>query len=190
MKRIVAKYLADSIQRPPTAGLAFASLPYIKSVYNEVYKRSFADLEKKWDAAVLRKPREGETAADVAAEQRDEGFQLGNIEVGIEMREVWAGGEEGEEIPPPRAEDLVSIRTNATTDCRNLLFASDSKSKVKCPLVEGPPLIPFFNLSNSVENRERGPVGVEGLWPVPISNSNLKCKAKSCKFCWHLECYD
>jgi hypothetical protein len=38
----------------------------------ELYKQTFADLEKKWDLAVQRTPREGETAEQIAAQAADE----------------------------------------------------------------------------------------------------------------------
>lgn len=42
-------------------------LPFIKTVYSRLYKYSLGSLEKQWDLAVQRKPREGETAEGIAA---------------------------------------------------------------------------------------------------------------------------
>lgn len=44
-------------------------MPYFRAAYLELYKYTFADLEKQWDQAVQRKPREGETAEQVARAQ-------------------------------------------------------------------------------------------------------------------------
>jgi len=51
---------------PPSPALTIAVLPFIRSAYNELYKYTFADLEKKWDQAVQRKPREGEAVGQIA----------------------------------------------------------------------------------------------------------------------------
>lgn len=53
---------------PPSPGLSFALLPSIRTVYNSLYSRIFSSLEKKWDLAVQRQPREGETAEQIAAD--------------------------------------------------------------------------------------------------------------------------
>lgn len=45
----------------------------------------FSDLEKKWDLAVQRKPREGETAEQIAAEQRRGGEGDGFLALEMEM---------------------------------------------------------------------------------------------------------
>ncbi|KAI9644600.1 hypothetical protein NHQ30_006621 [Ciborinia camelliae] len=55
---------------PPSPGRTFALLPYVRLAYNTLYRHMFYDLEKKWDLAAQRKPREGETAEQIAQEQR------------------------------------------------------------------------------------------------------------------------
>lgn len=59
----------------------------------------FYNLEKKWDLAVQRKPREGETAEQIALEQRreqeGEGFLNFEVEIVDEVRD-----EDGNIIPP------------------------------------------------------------------------------------------
>src|SRR5580700_3076736 len=66
-------------QWPPSPGLAIAVLPYIRKAYNELYRIAFAELEKKWDQAVLRRPREGETIEEVAQEQGERNGERGII---------------------------------------------------------------------------------------------------------------
>ncbi|KAH7304864.1 hypothetical protein BKA65DRAFT_470543 [Rhexocercosporidium sp. MPI-PUGE-AT-0058] len=66
---------------PPTPGLTFATLPFIKKGYNALYNYAFSDLEKQWDRAVQRRPREGETAEQIenqAAE--DDGRAIFDVE--------------------------------------------------------------------------------------------------------------
>ncbi|KAK0104907.1 hypothetical protein ONS95_005171 [Cadophora gregata] len=66
---------------PPSPGLTFATLPFIKKAYNALYRHTFFDLEKKWDRAVQRRPREGETAEQIenqAAE--DDGRAIFDVE--------------------------------------------------------------------------------------------------------------
>ncbi|RDW70343.1 hypothetical protein BP5796_08740 [Coleophoma crateriformis] len=52
---------------PPTPAMAFSVLPYIRSAYNQLYGIAFSELEKKWDRAVQRTPREGETVEGIQA---------------------------------------------------------------------------------------------------------------------------
>ncbi|KAB8289649.1 hypothetical protein EYC80_010563 [Monilinia laxa] len=84
---------------PPSPGRTFALLPYIRFAYNTLYHHMFYNLEKKWDLAVQRKPREGETAEQIALEQRreqeGEGFLNFEVEIVDEVRD-----EDGNIIPP------------------------------------------------------------------------------------------
>jgi len=78
-----SKYLVDNYIKssslhltwPPTPGLAFTAVPYIRTAYNKLYNHTVSDLEKKWDLAVQRKPREGETAEEIAANDARENEQ-------------------------------------------------------------------------------------------------------------------
>jgi hypothetical protein len=98
-------------QWPPSKALAFATLPYIRSAYNELYKHTFTDLEKKWDLAVQRKPREGETQEQVEQEQnRADNDALFDLEV--ELRNGLADDDgQWEDVPiaaneaPPAAQE-------------------------------------------------------------------------------------
>ncbi|KAH6718776.1 hypothetical protein BKA61DRAFT_731332 [Leptodontidium sp. MPI-SDFR-AT-0119] len=66
---------------PPTPGLTFATIPFIKKGYNAAYSYAFSDLEKQWDRAVQRRAREGETAEQIenqAAE--DDGRAIFDVE--------------------------------------------------------------------------------------------------------------
>ncbi|KAG4032131.1 hypothetical protein MFRU_007g00450 [Monilinia fructicola] len=84
---------------PPSPGRTFALLPYVRFAYNTLYHHMFYNLEKKWDLAVQRKPREGETAEQIALEQRreqeGEGFLNFEVEIVDEVRD-----EDGNIIPP------------------------------------------------------------------------------------------
>ena len=83
---------------PPSAAMTIATLPYIRGVYNEIYKRLFAEREQKWIKAV--QPRSAETPADGTRQQEaeaevngeeaegDGGFEL-NLQV-----EIFDGVEE------------------------------------------------------------------------------------------------
>jgi hypothetical protein len=65
-------------------------LPYIRWVYGEIYYHSFYTLIKQWEHAIQRKPREGETAEQVAQEaerERLENEDEGVLEIGLEVVE-------------------------------------------------------------------------------------------------------
>ncbi|KAG0649788.1 Membrane-associated RING finger 5, partial [Hyphodiscus hymeniophilus] len=87
----------DLTNWPPSPALTLAVLPYIRTTYNELYKHTFSNLEKQWDTAVQRKPREGETPEQIAAEQQ--GLQEENGFLDIEVEVV----ERGDDVP----EDVV-----------------------------------------------------------------------------------
>jgi len=69
---------------PPSAASTFAFLPYIRAAYRELYHHSFHKLEKEWDQAVQRPPREGETAEQVAQGQAAEG----DIDIEVEILNI------------------------------------------------------------------------------------------------------
>ncbi|OBT89281.1 hypothetical protein VE02_02579 [Pseudogymnoascus sp. 03VT05] len=94
---------------PPSPGLALATLPYIRSAYNELYSSLFADLENGWNVAVQRRPREGETAEDVAHGQHAHGNEGNNIldfEVEIINVEEGHGALNPPDVPPPHVINL------------------------------------------------------------------------------------
>jgi hypothetical protein len=75
----------------------------MRTAYNELYRMTFAELEKKWDQAILRKPREGETIEQVAQEQNEhirEGGAIG-MPLGADLELVVELGI-GEEEPAPQ----------------------------------------------------------------------------------------
>ncbi|TVY28156.1 E3 ubiquitin-protein ligase, partial [Lachnellula hyalina] len=89
----------DVFNWPPTPGLTFATIPYLRVAYSRLYRYAFADLEKKWDLAVQRAPREGETAEQIAQDRMngDAADGQGNAIIEIEIGE----GIFGDAQPPP-----------------------------------------------------------------------------------------
>ncbi|EKD13254.1 uncharacterized protein L3040_003054 [Drepanopeziza brunnea f. sp. 'multigermtubi'] len=72
-----------SVSWPPTPGLTFAAIPFIKKAYNSLYHYAFSALERDWDRAVRRKPREGETAEEIeeqAVADEDEGRAILDVQ--------------------------------------------------------------------------------------------------------------
>ncbi|TAQ83240.1 hypothetical protein B7494_g8436 [Chlorociboria aeruginascens] len=83
MFRIENRY---DLHWPPGPGMTLALLPYIRTAYNETYRYAVGDLERKWEKAVQRKPREGETEEEVAqaaARAADNDDPIFNVEVEI-----------------------------------------------------------------------------------------------------------
>lgn len=91
---------------PPSSGMAFAFLPIVRSAYNEVYSYLFSEHEKRWALAVQRKPRDGETAEEVAANHEHRAQEEGNI-LGIEIEivdvEDQPAGAQARNLPPQEA---------------------------------------------------------------------------------------
>ncbi|QDS75379.1 hypothetical protein FKW77_002589 [Venturia effusa] len=85
---------------PPSAGLSFALLPYLRSLYNTYYDRVWAEHEKRWLREV--QPRAGtaesEAAQDAAVQDLDHEDNVLeiNVDLGI-MEDEW---EEDEAQPP------------------------------------------------------------------------------------------
>ena len=120
---------------PPSAAMTLATLPYIRGAYNEMFKRLFAEREKRWIKEV--QPRSGE-AGDGPGEQEarangnldvaDVGFNL-NLEVEIfeeqgdvmnneQQQEQAEQGNPGPDQPaaqPQRANNLV-VSTSRVAD--------------------------------------------------------------------------
>lgn len=94
---------AEMLHWPPSPGFTLATLPYIRTAYIEGYKYFFKDLEKKWERAVQRSPREGETAEEIAraADAPDDDDDQHGIELGIELiaEEEERGGNRRRDLP-------------------------------------------------------------------------------------------
>ncbi|OBT46003.1 hypothetical protein VE00_03728 [Pseudogymnoascus sp. WSF 3629] len=96
---------------PPSPGLALATLPYIRSAYNELYSSLFADLENGWNLAVQRRPREGETAEDVAHGQHARANEGNILDFEVEIINVEEG--HGALNPPAGPPPHVNLNLGA-----------------------------------------------------------------------------
>lgn len=107
MTLVVQDKLAQSTNswnfRPPSPRLAFAVIPWVANLYNEAYQIAFGKSIKKWDRAVQRTPREGETAAEVEAAQNLDFAGDDDFEVNIQVDLAFGAGPEEDVIadPPP-----------------------------------------------------------------------------------------
>ncbi|KAI6716154.1 hypothetical protein JHW43_001257 [Diplocarpon mali] len=89
---------------PPSPGLTFAALPFLKKAYNSFYTYTFSSLERDWERAVYRQPREGETAEEIQAAFEEEG--------GLAALDVeWVGQQD--EAAAPNLEDAGEADENA-----------------------------------------------------------------------------
>jgi len=137
---------------PPTPAFTFAVLPYFRSCYNEIYRFAFSDLEKKWDAAVQRRPREGETAEDIAEAQAGrEGGGMFNLEL-----EFLAEDEEVD-IPAPGAPPAEQARRLRAAAERNAQQAARDNAErpqngVQPPAEVNQPIPGAFNQPAPVED--------------------------------------
>lgn len=86
---------------PPSAGLSFALLPYLRSLYNTYYDRVWAEHEKRWLREI--QPRAGTAEAEAVQEagrqnldNEDNVLEI-NVDLGM-MEDEW---EDDEAQPPP-----------------------------------------------------------------------------------------
>lgn len=93
---------------PPSAAMSIATLPYMRAAYNELYKRLFAERERRWIKEV--QPRAGETGGEGGAGAAEGGDRDGDVDVGFELNlevQIFAEGEEmaipqqGQQGQPP-----------------------------------------------------------------------------------------
>jgi hypothetical protein len=100
---------------PPSAAMTLAALPYLRGFYNEVYERSFGEMERRWVKEI--QPRNGESSDDAGAADRNaewaehdmgEGGDEGgeevimqvNVEVDVDLFNEDGENEGNEEEPP------------------------------------------------------------------------------------------
>ncbi|KAH6678182.1 hypothetical protein B0J14DRAFT_582118 [Halenospora varia] len=115
------------IDWPPSPGLVFAVVPYLRLSYNSLYKHTFGNLEKKWELAVQRKPREGETAEEIAQQQRDE-----------EDGAIFEVIVEEEEIPPGPGRRLNNNNNNnGMADGDMVLVGHDGQPEARIHDIDG-----------------------------------------------------
>jgi hypothetical protein len=100
------------IHWPPSPALTFATVPYLRTAYAELYRYTFGDLEKKWEQAVQRKPREGETAEQIAAAQAQEDREEGGRAI-FELEIVHEEFEDEAFQPQPGVQDVNPGREEA-----------------------------------------------------------------------------
>ena len=82
---------------PPSAAMTVATLPYLRGAYNEIYKRLFAERERRWVKEI--QPRAGESGDnDGANDQQDRADGEGEGDVAFELNLEVEIFEEHEEI--------------------------------------------------------------------------------------------
>ena len=80
---------------PPSAAMTLAILPYIRGIYNGMYKRQFAERERRWIREV--QPRSGEAANDNGNDNEQEADLNDIADVGFNLNlEVELFEEQGE----------------------------------------------------------------------------------------------
>ncbi|CZR61818.1 uncharacterized protein PAC_11715 [Phialocephala subalpina] len=111
-----------NINWPPSPGLAFATIPYLRSLYNGLYRHTFADLEKQWDMAVQRKPREGETAEEIAAQARAEQREEDGVNAIFELEWIEEDEDNGfRDEPEQQVRDRIAARQQGDDGIREEL---------------------------------------------------------------------
>ncbi|KAJ5239764.1 hypothetical protein N7468_004383 [Penicillium chermesinum] len=103
---------------PPTPAMAFAALPYVKSLYGALYDRMFSGLERKWIAEV--QPRAAEEILDDAQQQdQAEGLHRfgdnGNDHVFMEIDLALQVGVPNDDEPAD-AQALPAVENNNGAD--------------------------------------------------------------------------
>ncbi|KAL9119998.1 MAG: hypothetical protein Q9187_003447 [Circinaria calcarea] len=106
--QIPDRHLTRTALWPPSAAMTIATLPYVRAAYNELYKRVFAERERRWIKEI--QPRAAETGEEGVAggaqgggadEDADVGFEL-NLAVEIfEEREKMAVPQQAQQGQPP-----------------------------------------------------------------------------------------
>lgn len=98
--------LLDIGSWPPSAGLSFALLPYLRSIYNTYYERVWAERERRWLKEIQpRATTEGaEENEEPQQDVRDEDNVL-EINVDLAMLDEWEGEED-----EPRDERIEELR--------------------------------------------------------------------------------
>lgn len=88
---------------PPSAGLSFALLPYLRSLYNTYYDRVWADHEKRWLREI--QPRAGAADAEAAQDAGEQNLDNEdnvleiNVDLGI-MEDEWDDDEALQPVIP------------------------------------------------------------------------------------------
>jgi hypothetical protein len=83
--------LANLSAWPPSAGLSFALLPYVRAGYNAVYEHAFGKLEQKWTDEVNPRSSSGRNNGDNAVA----------LEIEVDLEEIVDGIEVPREQAPP-----------------------------------------------------------------------------------------
>ena len=92
---------------PPSAAMTMATLPYLRGVYNEIYKRVFAPRMERWTKEI--QPRAGETTeGDGAGRNRANEEDDINGNVGFELNLEVEIFEEEQHIHPPPQQELAA----------------------------------------------------------------------------------
>ncbi|TID25234.1 hypothetical protein E6O75_ATG04439 [Venturia nashicola] len=94
---------------PPSAGLSFALLPYLRSLYNTYYERVWADHEKRWLREIQPRARtaEAEAAQDAGGPNLDneENVLEINVDLGVVEEDDW----EEDDAQPPAIQRLRRV---------------------------------------------------------------------------------
>jgi hypothetical protein len=132
--------LLDIGSWPPSAGLSFALLPYLRSIYNTYYERVWAERERRWLKEIQpRATTEGaEETEEPRQDVRDEDNVL-EINVDLAMLDEWEGEEDeqdGERVEELRRGLEELRRANDEREGRN----EELRQRLQAHPLDAPPL--------------------------------------------------
>lgn len=157
----------DFTHWPPSAGLAFATLPYIRQAYNAYYQRVWAERERRWMREI--QPRSGgqnetngdgedEDVAPHAPAARDDG-NVFEVRIDAGMWEEWDGGD-GDEDPGAPAPQIPQPGDP------NMAMPPLEQARVQAPgQAEPPPNIADNRAAEQAANLQQQPAAPQPAGP-------------------------
>ncbi|GAB7361972.1 hypothetical protein MBLNU230_g2009t1 [Neophaeotheca triangularis] len=143
--------LEGLVSWPPSAGVCFSLLPYVRAGYNEFYRKVWGEHEKRWMREI--QPRQGqgrEEGGPGLGEAQAQGGEPAEDENVFEIRvdgglwDDWGGQDEGQEAQPQEA---------ANNDAQNRPPQNADDEALPPPIPDNrPPLAEIPQADNNNEN--------------------------------------
>jgi hypothetical protein len=158
---------------PPSAGLSFALLPYLRSIYNMYYERVWGKHEKRWlkeiQPRATAEAQEGDANnVNDAAPGIDDGENVLRIDVDLAMLDEW---DEDNEPPHQLPDDPVAPQAHPLNDPPLDALGGRAEERPGIPAVAPAPDVPR-------QRRQQG-----GIAPAaPVQDANAQPQAERNNF--------
>jgi hypothetical protein len=166
---------------PPSAGLSFALLPYLRSIYNAYYERVWGEHEKRWlkqiqPRAVTEAQEQNAAGAGNNGLDVDDGENMLEVNIDLGIMDDWdeeEGDEDAQPPPPPPPEEQEQAHPLNAPPLDAAPAVAQAEDAPGIPAVAPAPDVPRIRAPQPAQNPPGAHAAAAAAQPAPIADRGL-----------------